>query len=558
MVVSKIKYDQHGTPDRAKYRIVVLGNLDPTNWSAADCFAPVLSALENRLLTCIATQLKVIPKSGDFIQAFCQSHLPETERYVCKPPPGCPITPPKTYLLLRKTLYGLKRSPRHWYETAKRYLIQIGLNPLPNAPCIFSGSFIEGGPIIYVGLYVDDFIYFSTDPDTESEFERRINEDTPLNVTFEGPVSHFLGLRYDHTQDEFGNVTITMSQEAHIQDLLTASRMHSSTNSKPTPYRSGHPVDAIPDEDLPLHQKQRLQQQLQKYTGSFNWLATQTRPDISTITNILSHHNSNPSHGHIDAARYVLQYLKGTSNLGISFSTLPNTSLESFVKYPVDPSQLLPFTDANWGPQDQSVPKANDPPVLLDLWKSRSISGFMIWLGGPLHWQSKRQSITARSSAEAEIYAIDECTKALQHITNILKDLDLFDMFTNGPIPIKNDNAAAVQWSYNMTSKGLRYIQIRENAVREQVALGLIQPEHQSGDTNIADLGTKEDKNDSHFLSIAEAILSPIPGTSYPPSFPSSRSTSSHAALRAEGGVRDPVHLPSYGDNLHVITSPSS
>ena len=45
-----------------------------------------------------------------------------------------------------------------------------------------------------------------------------------------------------------------------------------------------------------------------------------------------------------------------------------------------------------------------------------------------------------------------------------------------------------------MTSKGLRYIQIRENAVREQVVAGLIQPEHQSGDTNIADLFTKEDK----------------------------------------------------------------
>ena len=80
---------------------------------------------------------------------------------------------------------------------------------MPNAPCIFSGSFFEGGPVIYVGLYVDDFVNFSTDSATESEFERRINDDTPLNVTFEGPVSHFLGLRYDHSTDDLGNVTIT-------------------------------------------------------------------------------------------------------------------------------------------------------------------------------------------------------------------------------------------------------------------------------------------------------------------------------------------------------------
>ena len=237
-------------------------------------------------------------------------------------------------------------------------------------------------------------------PTTEREFERRINEETPLNVTFEGPVSHFLGLWYDHSTDKDGNITIHMSQSATIQDLLIEARMNSYTNYKPTPYRSGHPVDSIPNEDLPLHQKQKLQKQLQNYTGSLNWLATQTRPDIS------AQHNSDPSHGHIDAARYVLQYLKGTSNLGISFSTAPN-NMESFVKYPVDPSQLLPFTDANWGPQDQSIPKPGNPPQHLDLWKSRSISGFMIWLGGPLHWQSKRQSITARSSAEAEIYAID-------------------------------------------------------------------------------------------------------------------------------------------------------
>ena len=179
MAISKIKYNEKGEPEHAKYHNVILRNLDPTNWSSADCFAPVLSALENRLLTVIATQLKVIPKSGDFIQAFCQSHLPKNERYICKPPAGCPITPPNTYLLLRKTLYGLKRSPRHWYNLAKKHLELIGLSPCPNAPCIFSGSLFEGGAVIYVSLYVDDFLYFSTDEATEKEFERRILEDTP-------------------------------------------------------------------------------------------------------------------------------------------------------------------------------------------------------------------------------------------------------------------------------------------------------------------------------------------------------------------------------------------
>ena len=71
---------------------------------------------------------------------------------------------------------------------------------------------------------------------------------------------------------------------------------------------------------------------------------------------------------------------------------------------------------------------------------------------------SKRQSNTARSSAQAEIGAIDECTKTIQHIINILQDLNLAHIYCNRPIHIYNDNAAAVQWSHNMTTnKGLGY-----------------------------------------------------------------------------------------------------
>ena len=55
MAISTIKYDGDGNPDRCKYRIVVLGNLDPNDWSKSECFAPVLSQMELRLLLSIAT-----------------------------------------------------------------------------------------------------------------------------------------------------------------------------------------------------------------------------------------------------------------------------------------------------------------------------------------------------------------------------------------------------------------------------------------------------------------------------------------------------------------------
>ena len=66
------------------------------------------------------------------------------------------------------------------------------------------------------------------------------------------------------------------------------------------------------------------------------------------------------------------------------------------------------MSDANRGPQDATLtPRPQDLP----LFASRSMSAYYIDLFGPLHWLSKRQSVTAGSSTEAVIYAADECVK---------------------------------------------------------------------------------------------------------------------------------------------------
>ena len=510
MALSKIKRDKNGHPSRAKYRIVVLGNLDPHNWESSDCFAPVLSALELRLLVALAAQSKCIPKSGDISQAFCQATLPSNEKYIIRAPKGCPITPPRTLLLLKKTLYGLRRSPRHWYETCKAALVKIGLKPLPNSPCIFTGILIEGEPPIYLGLFVDDFIYYSKCKEVEILFEEKFG--ACFDVDFQGDVTHFLGLNFTCTRETDGHVSIFLNQPVDTKNLIAKAGLDSpSTITKNTPYRSGHPVDAIPHIEMSQPDRDSLNKTLQEYVGSLNWLETQSRPDIATITNMLAQYSSKCSPGHIDATKYAIRYLKGTADKGIQFSSKQNAAIESFVQFPVDPSTITPLSDSNWGPQDASPPNPNDPPVLLDLFKSRSVAGFLIWLGGPLHWKSKRQSFTARSSAEAEIGAVDECTKTIQHLENLLRDLGLFETFAPDPITIYNDNAAAVQWSHNMTTKGLRHIQMKENAVREQVQRKLINVEHIAGNLNLSDIFTKEDRDVSHYQRITDVILSDPP-----------------------------------------------
>mmetsp|Transcript_10476 Transcript_10476/g.14799 ORF Transcript_10476/g.14799 Transcript_10476/m.14799 type:complete len:182 (+) Transcript_10476:2-547(+) len=163
MAISTIKYNKDGMPTRAKCRILALGNLDPHTWTKEDCFVPVVSTFELQFLIALAASKKCIPKSGDIVQAFIQSVLPHAKKYILRPPPGCPFTPPNSYWLLKRTLYGLKRSPRHFYQLAKTKLEEVGLTQHPTSPCLFSGEIIKGKPPLYLGLYVDDFVYFSED-----------------------------------------------------------------------------------------------------------------------------------------------------------------------------------------------------------------------------------------------------------------------------------------------------------------------------------------------------------------------------------------------------------
>jgi len=101
MATLTIKYNKLGEPKRAKYRIVVFGNLDPITWTKESCYALVTSLMELRLLTAIAVSKKCTLKNSDVKQAFCQVVLPENEKYVLRPPPRCPLSPPNTLWLLK-------------------------------------------------------------------------------------------------------------------------------------------------------------------------------------------------------------------------------------------------------------------------------------------------------------------------------------------------------------------------------------------------------------------------------------------------------------------------
>jgi hypothetical protein len=496
MAIATIKYDEHNQPKRAKYRIVVLGNLDYHQWSKESTTAPVMSQLELQLLTSFAVYHKRTLKNCDVKQAFVQSSLPSDEEYFVKPPIGCPKSLPGSYWRLIRSLYSLKRVPKLWFDKLSSHLKGMGLKSSPNPPCLFIGTLIEGDAPIYAGIYVDDIFYFSPSEKVEKEFERLLS--TIGEVDFMGQVSWRI-----HPD---GHVSVNLTQQSFTENLLDNLGYNSSSVSTFTmPYRSGLSIDSIPMISMSSTDRDKLRLKYQWLVGSLNWLAHTTRPDISTVILLLAQHQSTPSPGHLDAAFYVVQYLSHTKTLGISFTSLNRSILESFLHFPV-PSNILAMSDANWGPQDASTTKS---AIELPLFVSRSMSAFYVDLLGLIHWMSKRQAVTAGSSAEAEIYATNECAKFLSELVQIFDFLGVRDIFMPGTTTIFNDNNACVNWSKRCTTKGLHHIQMRGNYVRENVENQFVTIQHIGGKVNIADLFTKEMKDTSHFVELRDLIIRP-------------------------------------------------
>jgi len=450
MAISTIKYDAHNQPKRAKYRIVVLGNLDYHNWSRESTAAPVMSQLELRFLTSLAIFHKRVLKNCDIKQAFVQSSLPITEEYFVRPPIGCPKSPPGTYWKLIRSLYGLKRAPKLWYEKLSSHLKSMGLKNSPTSPCLFYGTLLDGKAPIYVGIYVDDIIYFSPDEEVEKEFEKGLS--SIGEVDFMGKVSHFLGIEFIWTHHDNGHLSVTLTQQSFTENLVDVLGLTTESISTFTsPYRSGLPIDSIPSVDMSVTDRDKLRLQYQSLVGSLNWLAHTTRPDLSTVVSLLAQHQNHPSPGHLDAAFHVVKYLSHTRQLGIYFSSSRQHQLELFLHFPVM-TPLLTMSDANWGPQDATLSTTISE---LPLFASRSMSAFFVDLFGPLHWLSKRQQVTACSSAEAEIYATNESVKFLLELVQILEFFEVRHIFMPGTTIIYNDNNACVNWSKRCTSKGL-------------------------------------------------------------------------------------------------------
>ena len=114
--------------------------------------------------------------------------------------------------------------------------------------------------------------------------------------------------------------------------------------------------------------------------GSLRYIC-HTRPELAFSVGMISKFMSDPRHSHMVAAKRILRYLRGTLNMGILF---PHQDEK------VRP-HLVAYSDSDW---------------CGDVLDRRSTMGYIFMIAGvPISWSSKKQSVVALSTCEAEYIA---------------------------------------------------------------------------------------------------------------------------------------------------------
>jgi hypothetical protein len=133
-----------------------------------DTYSPVARLSSLRLLYAISVELGLELAAMDVDAAFLNAELNE-DIYI-KAPPGQPPLPNGYVYKLKKSLYGLKQSPKSWNDTLNDFLIkECTLRRLQSESCLYVRTDRNTSKCIIVAIYVDDIVIAYNDAVTLQE-----------------------------------------------------------------------------------------------------------------------------------------------------------------------------------------------------------------------------------------------------------------------------------------------------------------------------------------------------------------------------------------------------
>ncbi|RKF71127.1 Retrovirus-related Pol polyprotein from transposon TNT 1-94 [Golovinomyces cichoracearum] len=221
-------------------------------------------------------------------------------------------------------------------------------------------------------VYVDDIpiAYHPQHEDQFWEFEVKFLQIFEFRKL--GNVEHFIGIRFVRDEDER---KLWLVQDLFISKLEEKFKVNTHTKHRtPLPNISMQPYEGVATPS-PIHQYQQK-------TGSVNWLAVQTRPDIAWSVSELSKYLQNPGPQHLAAIDHLLENLSSTKYLALQYDG----------KTP--PNLCVGYSDASFADE---VPSRH------------SSHGYAFSLyGGLITWKAQKQKTVTTSTTESEILALSQ------------------------------------------------------------------------------------------------------------------------------------------------------
>jgi hypothetical protein len=369
----KCKRYPDGSVRKLKARFCARGDCQIEGVDFFDTYAPVVSWTTVRTLLVLSIVLGLCTKQVDYTLAFCQAPI-DTDVYV-EMPRG--FAEKGKVLKLRRSLYGLRQSPKNFFQHLKEKLEKCDFRQSQSDPCLF----ISDNVIVLV--YVDDCLFYSPRSENIDSAIAKLKA-LEMDLHYEDDVAGFLGVHIDRKT----NGTIELTQKGLIERVISAMGLEGAT-PKATPAESGAlPSDASGD---PCDENFNYR----SVVGMLMYLSSNTRPDLTFAVHQCARFSHRPRRSHEQALKRIGRYLVGTKTKGLILT--PNAQ----------DLRIDMYVDADFAGL-WSYENPDDPASV----KSRT--GFVILIGGcPVIWTSKLQVETALSTMQAEYVALSTAMRDL-------------------------------------------------------------------------------------------------------------------------------------------------
>ena len=425
------------TGKRASYKaqFVVRGFQQVAGRDFDELFASVAHKPSLRVSLSIVNYMNWECDQMDVIGAFLKGDI-DRDLFV-EPPPGSDI-PAGHVLHLRKSLYGLRQSPHLFNKKVDTFLRSLEFVPCQADPCIY--SYNKNGIRFMISIHVDDLLIAGNDRTKLDELKTKIHNE--LECKDQGPVGYFLGI---NVYRDRANRRLYLSQEHCLESLLEK------FGEVGMPCKTILPADWKPVAATDVEYEAAKDKPYPTLAGSILYAATVTRPDLAFAASLLCRFIGRWSLDHWKAAKHLLRYIRGTTDLALTFDATSGKRA------------LLGWADADWG-------------GCLDT--RRSTTGYVFsTYGGIVSWKSRRQPTVALSTTQAELLASTEAGKEAIWLRQLLADLELGPA-DGEPVPIMNDNSGAIQLAKHQHGfKQNKAFDMRAQWIREHQDAKIISPQ---------------------------------------------------------------------------------